>query len=210
MYVPLAFRQDDKHTVLNHIRRFSFATLVTGAGSDVQATHLPLLVSEQSDGGWCLVGHLAAANPQAAQLKDSQSMAIFQGPHAYITPSWYEAGNAVPTWNYVAVHVYGRLSVIADPSDVDQLLRDTVQVYESHQSMPWQVQSVDRSWMADLARAVVAFRLNVERVDAKWKLSQNHSESRRQSVIEGLRRRGTPDDLAIADLMERSLREVDG
>ena len=207
MYVPAAFRVDDDATLHGLIRRFSFATLVT-AGEEPFISHLPLLLDADGadgDGGGgrnrgTLVGHFARPNPHW-QVDHARhvSVAVFHGPHAYISPSWYRSGApAVPTWNYATVHAWGKLSLITDPAEVAAVLGRTVEAYESSLSpSPWR-NELSRDAMEKLIASVVAFRMPIERLEGKFKLGQNRAAADQLGAIEALEALGEPEPGALA------------
>ena len=204
MYVPPHFSVTDLPTLHSAIERYSFALLVSTAGEEPFASHLPLLLDRDDGRYGTLVGHMARANPHWQQAAGQTAMAVFAGPHAYISPRWYEAERVVPTWNYLAVHAYGRLQVIDDLDESIALLQRTVEHYEASLPEPWQVDA-PADFVAGLARQVVAFRIPIERLEGKWKLNQNHSPERRQKVAEALERQGNGVSWEIARLMRESL-----
>jgi transcriptional regulator len=132
---------------------------------------------------------MARANPQWERAAGQEVLAIFQGPHAYISPRWYGATNVVPTWNYVAIHAYGPFEVIDNPQTTRALARLTVEHYEAAFDEPWQL-SASLELLDELTRQIVAFRIPITRIEGKWKLSQNHPLARRKQVIAGLRELG--------------------
>jgi len=148
---------------------------------------------------------VARANPHW-QTTDRNVLAIFSGPHAYISPSWYEAENMVPTWNYVAVHVYGSLQIVEDHAATVEIVRDFVAFYEKSMPRPWSIFQGD-AFVDKLARSVVAFRIEISRLEGKWKLNQNHPRERREKVIDALSLQRDENSQAIAALIAQSLRE---
>src|SRR5262245_51222170 len=122
MYVPPAFQESDRSKLFDFVEAHSFGLLVSQLDGQLFATHLPLLVDRHSAAQGRLVGHVARANPQWRELADQQVLVVFSGPHAYVSPRWYEAENVVPTWNYVAVHAYGRCQLIDDPAALGDIL----------------------------------------------------------------------------------------
>jgi transcriptional regulator len=189
MYVPSAFRVDDLPTLHRFIRSYSFATLVT-AGAEPFVTHLPLLLDVHQDAPadrGTLVGHFAKPNPHW-QLDHAahQSVAIFHGPHAYISPSWYRSGApAVPTWNYAVVHAWGTLAPIADRDRTAAILERTVATYESQLPSPWR-NEMPREMTEKLIHSVVAFEMPIDRIEAKFKLGQNRATEDQLGAIESL------------------------
>ena len=204
MYVPAAFSVTDPEQLHNFIRSHSFAILVSpGESSDspLIASHLPLLLRINDDGTARLDGHMAKGNCQW-RLADAQNvLAIFSGPHAHISAGWYGEQNVVPTWNYVAVHVTGRLRIERDPDRLLALLHETVSIYEAGARPPWSLETVDPDFRQRMTGSIVGFSIKIESMQGCWKLNQHHSESRRAGAIGGLTERAQGDDLEIADLM---------
>lgn len=131
-------------------------------------------------------------------------LAVFSGPHAYISPAWYEAENVVPTWNYTAVHAYGRATLVEDPVSLFEIVQSTTETYEKSRPAPWAVGERD-TFLERLLAMIVGFRIEIERIEGKWKLSQNHPVERRQKVIRALRQAGGEPARAVADAMAASL-----
>lgn len=200
MYVPAHFAVTDRGSLHAAIERYSFAAIVSGAGGQLVASHLPLLIERESGGQGTLLGHFARANPQWREAAGQKVLVIFSGPHAYVSPRWYEAERVVPTWNYVAVHAYGRLELIEDEAATHELLARMVRHYEASQSEPWDLAAQPADFVERLARQIVAFRIPIERLEGKWKLNQNHPQDRREKVREVLAA-GEPDEQAVARLM---------
>src|SRR5579884_2986746 len=143
MYIPKAFRQDDLATLHKLMRECSFATLITQQDGTPLATHLPFILDAERGPYGTLFGHIARANSQWHTFEEGQeALVIFQGPHAYITPSWYEAKLAVPTWNYAVVHAYGVPRLIEDKTVLSGLLQTLVQTYEAGFETPWTFESL--------------------------------------------------------------------
>lgn len=206
MHVPSRYDMSDRRTLLEFIRRYSFGLLVGGSGETEapMATHLPMLVEEREE-HMVLTGHMARANPQWKEVDGRQVLAVFSGPHAYISPAWYGETNVVPTWNYMSVHVFGRFEVISDTDAALVHLGQAVDYFEASASEPWRLESTDPEFQRSLAVAIVAFSIRVDQIQGAWKLNQHHPESRRASTIAGLRRRSLGDDLEIADQMEKQV-----
>ena len=180
------------------MRRYSFATLVTG-GAEPFVTHLPLLLDASRGPRGTLVGHFARPNPHwRLDHAGNGSVAIFHGPHAYVSPSWYRSGApAVPTWNYAVVHAAGRLSVIEDAAYVSRLLDRMVETYEARRPAPW-TSPLSPEANARLVAAVVAFEMPIERLDGKLKLGQNRGREDQVGAVEGLEASGDEEALALA------------
>jgi transcriptional regulator len=205
MYVPASFRETDLDVLHAFVEQHSFAILVSDAGGEPFGTHLPFLLDRQRGPHGTLVGHMARANPHWQTAAGKRALAIFHGPHAYISPAWYESENVVPTWNYVAVHAYGTLQAIDDRERLLEVLRQTVDRYESSRPVPWRLESQKDEFLARMLDAIVGFEIPIDRFEGKWKLNQNHPAERRGQVIRALESSSSPDAAAIARLMEETL-----
>ncbi|HUY88555.1 MAG TPA: FMN-binding negative transcriptional regulator [Pirellulales bacterium] len=199
MYVPASFEQSDPAELHAFVERHSFAMLVSQHDGEPLASHLPLLLQQDAGGRRSLLGHMARANPQWRQADGQTVLAAFSGPHAYISPSWYEAAAVVPTWNYAAVHVYGCFQAIHDTPALLGIVRDFVEFYESATPEPWQLPEDD--FIERLTQSIVGFRIPIDRIEGKWKLSQNQPAERRQKVVAALDRRNDENSRAVAALM---------
>ena len=200
MYVPAAFAIHDPAVLHEIMVRNSFALLVSETGGEPFATHLPLLFDPNDGPKGTIRGHLARANPHAELLSGKRTLAVFSGPHAYISPTWYLTENTVPTWNYVAVHAYGTCERIDDESELLQVLTDSVATYESGMPSPWRFDP-DSEFVRKLAAAIVGFRIPIDRIEGKAKLSQNHPPERRERVIHELEQATDPSAREIEKLM---------
>jgi transcriptional regulator len=203
MYNPASFAEHDVSKLHAFLRRHSFATLVSSGEGGLVASHLPLLLDPGAGRLGHLLGHMARANPQWRQV-EGEVLAIFQGPHTYISPSWYEESGMVPTWNYVAVHAYGTLQLVDRRGELLEILRHAVAFYEGPRPEPWSL-DLEGERLEGLLRSIVGFRIEISRLEGKWKLSQNHPEERRRKVIRGLRQQSGDDSQEIATLMEQRL-----
>lgn len=182
MFIPSSFRISDRDTLLAFIERYGFATLVSTDPNGVPfATHVPLLLDRSSD---LLLGHIARANPQWEMFGGRESLAIFHGPHAYVSPSWYTVAPAVPTWNYATVHVYGIPRVIDAERTADVVDR-LVSKYEKHRPNPWSGDMPD-DYRRRMLAGIVGFELPLTRIEGKFKLGQNRSVEDRTGTIAGL------------------------
>jgi transcriptional regulator len=200
MYTPPAFRNADPAVALELMRSHPFATVIaTGADGAPVVNHLPLLVA-----GDTLVGHMAKRNPQAAALAATPAAtAVFHGPHAYISPTWYEVDD-VPTWNYAVVHVRGRARLIEDHAELVALLEAATAAFEGDGPGAWKVALPDDlAGDGALARQIVGVELAIERVDCKLKLSQNRSLADRRGVLRGLEERGDAESAALRRALRR-------
>lgn len=207
MYVPKAFEKADPAWSHDLIRAQPFALLTTvGDDGAPFATHLPLLLDAARGPFGTLMGHVAKANAQAGHLQAGRvAMAMFWGPHAYISPGWYTHHPAVPTWNYVTVHAYGRPVLQADPAAVRAHLDALSRLFESGQARPWRLGGQPAAFIDGMLNGLVAFELPIETLQGKAKLSQNRIAEDRAGAIAGLRAAGDPDSLATAALMQAEL-----
>jgi len=204
VYIPPAFAQKNLVELHDFMERNSFAILVTRHSDDrLIASHIPLLLIRDGSENGHLLGHIARGNDQWNDVI-GEALAIFSGPHAYVSPRWYEADQVVPTWNYVAVHAYGPLEIIADRGEFVELLRRMVDTFETGVENPW---TLERSGEAveKLLVGIVGFRIPIRRIEGKWKLSQNHPKERQAKVIAALESQQNDDAQEIAALMRKNL-----
>ena len=204
MYVPPHFAETDPATLHAFIERHSFGLLVSQVDGVPFATHLPFLLDRNAGPHGTLIGHVARANPHWQALREQTSLVVFSGPHAYISPTWYETANVVPTWNYTAVHAYGRAELVEDQNQLLEIVQRSVAVYESTMPRPWTLDT-NGPFAERLLAQIVGFRIPIERIEGKWKLNQNHPVERREKVIRALEERGGEDAQAIAALMRQTL-----
>jgi transcriptional regulator len=188
MYAPEHFAETDVARLHALMRERSFATLVSLLDGELFATHVPLLLDTARGPHGTLVGHVARANPHARAFDGrTPALAIFHGPHAYVSPRWFVSPRNVPTWNYVAVHASGTPHPIEDAALVHDVVARTAAVYEGGAKEPWTPDAAPAPFIAGLQRAIVAFELPIARLTGKWKLSQNKSAEDRAGVVAGLR-----------------------
>ena len=199
MYIPKSFEINDRDLIFDWMERYSFATLFSQHNGEPYATHLPLLLKKEEQ---ALYGHFARPN---GQWKDANHiLAVFHGPHSYISPTWYETEKAVPTWNYVAVHVYGTLEILEDDQVIFDSLNDSVKKYERSDS-PYRLDELEPGFIEGMSKGIVAFKIHITKMEAKAKLSQNHPVERQQLVIERLEKSNDRDDQEIASLMRKNV-----
>jgi transcriptional regulator len=202
VYLPRSFAPHEKAQVVRLIAEHPFATLITPGDPEPYLTHLPLQLAADRGPAGTLLGHMARANPHWRHFANGPSIAVFNGPHAYVSPSWYaEPASAVPTWNYAVAHVHGTAEPMDTEDEKRALLDDLVARYEGSRSRPWRLQLEGRALEAMLG-AIVGFRLRIERIDAKFKLSQNRSAEDRERVIGALREEDREEATATASWME--------
>ncbi len=202
MYLPPAFREDRLDVLHAAIRDTGLATLVTLTDQGLVASHVPLLLDPEPAPYGTLIGHLASPNPQAtASRVDSEALAIFQGPEAYITPSWYATkratGKVVPTWNYVAVHAYGPLRFFDDPARLLEIVTRLTERHETPRAAPWAVADAPSDYIAGMLRGIIGFEMPITRLEGKRKMSQNRPKEDRAGVVAGLSAEGREDVAAL-------------
>ena len=201
MYIPKAFREDDINTVHKLMQEYSFATLITQHEGVPFATHLPFLLDAQRGPNGTLLAHLARANPQWHDFNSEQEvLTIFQGPHAYVSPSWYEVELSVPTWNYAVVHAYGIPRLFEESEELYKLLKILIETHEAKFENPWPFQ-LQEDYLHKMMRGIVGFEIEITRLEGKFKMSQNRTKSERENVIGALQE--SRDTLAVAELMTR-------
>ena len=204
MYRPKYYDEPDHEAIIAMIRAYPFATLFS-ARERLWATHLPLLPFDGTDGRRRLIGHLAKGNRQWRMLRDGDDvLAVFAGPHAYISPRWYPDEPDVPTWNYVAAHVYGRWRPIDDWDKTRTVLKDTVARFEQEFERPWTLDTLDSGITSALQRGVQAFEIVVARMEAAKKLGQDKSAEDVAGVVSGLGEAAGAEQKSVAVLMERA------
>lgn len=200
MYLPAAFQQIDRGLLTACMERHSFGVLTSAGPHGPEATHLPFLYVPEAGPYGTLISHMAKSNPHWRYADGETVLAIFSGPDAYISPSWYASENVVPTWNYVAVHATGKFEPVFDPDEILDIVQRTVVRYEASRATPWTFDP-STDFAQRLAQMVVGFRIELTRLDGKWKLSQNHSPERRRRVIHGLELEADPQARELARLM---------
>jgi transcriptional regulator len=194
MYIPDAFREARPEVLHDAMRRIGFATLIT---QGLEANHLPMLLQD----GF-LRGHVARANP-VWKTGEGEALAIFLGPHAYVSPSWYpskaETGRAVPTWNYITVHAKGRIRWIQDADWLRAHVTVLSQTHESPRPEPWTIDEAPGSYIEAMLKGIVGFELEIAQLDGKYKLTQNRDEADREAVRAAYEREGRDDMARLMD-----------
>ena len=208
MYIPSSFAERDTNNLHDFIEQNSFGLLVSQVDGLPFATHLPFLLERTAGSNGTLIGHMARANPQWRGAMGRTVLAIFSGPHAYISPTWYDAEQVVPTWNYTAVHASGRVQIIDDEAGLMKIVQDSVRVYERTMPRPWSFDGSGTFAKALLAQ-IVGFRIEIEKIEGKWKLNQNQPVERREKVVRALREQSGENPQAVAAMMKAMLRTDD-
>jgi transcriptional regulator len=205
MYLPPHFREDSPPELQRAIAEARLAVLITNGPQGMVASHLPMLFDPTPQPNGRLLGHVARANPQWRGYDGSEALVIFPGPEAYISPAWYATkkatGKVVPTWNYVAVHAYGRLEFFEDAVRLRSLVGRLTERHESQRPAPWAVDDAPKEFIDGQLKAIVGFEMTIQRLEGKWKLSQNRTAEDRAGAIAGLKEEGGPAEQAVAALM---------
>jgi transcriptional regulator len=207
MYTPAAFRDANLASLHAVVREAGLCSLVTATSEGLIATPMPMFLDGSQGGNGVLCGHIARANPQWSLPPVGDAMAIFMGPDAYISPSWYEAkretGKVVPTWNYVAVHAYGPVEFFDDADRLRDVVTRLTEIHERSRIAPWAVADAPEDFICAQLRAIVGVRMPIARLEGKCKMSQNRSAADRAAVAEGLASSGDAADRAVATLVAK-------
>lgn len=203
MYLPIAFAVTDLTVLHDFMERYSFATLVTQHSGEMIASHIPFVLDRNLGPQGALHGHLAIGNPQLAHLASgSEALVIFQGPHSYISPSWYAASENVPTWNYTAVQASG-IPKMMDRASLVGLLKELVRQNERSFEQPWDFDP-EASWIQKMLPQIAGFEIPIERLQGKFKLNQNRSMADRTRVVEILSASEDPAQRQMAALIKQA------
>jgi transcriptional regulator len=201
VYLPPVFTEARPAVLVAHIEHHDFGLLVSHGAGGLIASHIPFLVEHYGE-ELHLLAHLARPNPQVEDLGHGKEVAaIFSGPHAYISPSWYASGPAVPTWNYVDVHAYGMVRLVEEDDWLRSLLRRLSDRHEASNPAPWRMQDLPEPYLRGMLKGIIGFDITVTRLEGKYKLSQNRPAVDRPRIIAGLERREDVDSGAVARLM---------
>jgi transcriptional regulator len=210
MYVPASFAVSDEKTLESFIERYDFATLTSSSSTGLVASHIPIMLRRSAE-KTVLVGHVARANGQWRQFDGSaEALAIFHGPHAYVSPTWYATSPAVPTWNYAAVHVYGKPRAREEGDFTAAALRDLVERHEGSRGKPWRTEDLAGDFYEKLVKAIVAFEMPIDRIEGKFKLGQNRSQDDRLGMLQGLDAEKSSDAEALAAFIRETVRSDAG
>jgi transcriptional regulator len=205
VYIPPIFRDHNLASMHETMRAARLSNLVTATDEGLIATPLPLIIDETEGENGVLYGHLAKANPQWNVNPNGEAMAIFMGPDAYVTPSWYatkqETGKVVPTWNYVAVHAYGPVEFFHDAERLLDAVTRLTRLHEEPRASPWAVSDAPADFIAAQLRGIVGVRMPITRIEGKLKMSQNRPEADRRGVASGLAMSERPSEREAANLI---------
>ena len=213
MHIPKTFRQEDPQRLNEIIRQYPFATLITHSDSGPEANHIPFVLT-QSNGKDVLLGHIAKVNPLWKEVADRSSvLVIFHGPNCYVSPNFYptkqENGRAVPTWNYVAVHVRGELSFKHDEEWNLQMIDRLTKQHEAERPEPWSIADAPEKYTRGMLRGIVGLEIEIASIRAQWKVSQNQPQQNRRGVVAGLSDEANEGAQRIAELVQEHILESD-
>jgi transcriptional regulator len=198
MYVPRHYREERRDVLAAAVRDIQLAALVTQGPDGLQVSHVPMFLTLEANGDWTLATHVARGNPHWG-LTGVATVAIFQGPQAYISPSYYaskrEHGKVVPTWNYIAVHAHGTLERVEDAADLRTILEHLTDRNEGARAQPWAMSDAPDDYLAGMMKAIVGMRLRVARIEGAWKMNQHRPRADRVGMINGLQADARAEDV---------------
>lgn len=201
MYTPDLYKNEDPESIRAFLKENSFGILINQTNGKLCATHIPIELEINADGKEILQGHISKLNPQARGFTENdQVLAVFSGPHSYISSSWYDHEN-VPTWNYIAVHVYGRIKIVDEAAAIEQL-KKLVDKYEAGSENPVRVEDLSVKTMRE-ARGIFGFEIEIDEIQATKKLSQNRDDYNYKKIISQLQKTENPQSIAIAEEMSK-------
>lgn len=202
MYIPELYKNENQAEIEEFIHQNGFAIMVNQTHGKLWATHIPLILDVNESGKKILVGHISKLNPQGESFQDcDEVLAIFSGPHTYISSSWYDHEN-VPTWNYLAVHVYGKVTIYNHEQAVNSL-KKLVDKYEAKSEKPIRIENLSEKTMREV-RGIIAFEIEITSIEAQKKLSQNRDNKNYQNIISELEKTNDNQSIAIANEMKKN------
>ncbi|NRF41821.1 FMN-binding negative transcriptional regulator [Pedobacter foliorum] len=202
MFIPSMFKFDSEAEKIAFMKQYSFATIITTNNNVPLATQLPFVITER-EGKLILSGHFALANEQPKYIEENTSLVIFTEPHAYISPLHYDKRESVPTWDYIAVHAYGKAKIITDEDSKLKTLEEMIMVYEQGYLEQWN--SLSDKFKKGMIKGIVAFELEVSDLQGQKKLSQNKSEVERQRIIDQLEKSESSVENDLADHIRKTI-----
>jgi transcriptional regulator len=203
VYIPKPFAVSDKEKLIQFIKENSFGILFSQTNGRATATHLPFLLKEDEGEFGTLYGHMALGNNHWREI-DGEVLVVFPGPHAYVSPTWYEEKDTVPTWNYVAVHVYGMFSLIEDHEELKKILYDSIDFYEAHMEHPWTTDLESPANQREM-KGIKGFRITITEIQGKWKLNQHHPLDRQQRTVNHMKKEKRYNSQEIARLIQKNI-----
>ena len=203
MFIPKYYREEDREKILAFLRQHNFPAIVSFDGEKLIATHTPIEVTEGGNGEITIYSHISRANPQWKTFGSQEIMLIFQGAHTYISPRWYNHVN-VPTWNYMMIHVYGKVRLLQD----DELLAFLSRLVHAHEmNTSYTLEGLPQDFVKKEIKGVVGFAIDVTRIDAGYKLSQNRNDEDHENIAQELDKRGDADSVKVASAMREKRKE---
>ncbi|MBP2282935.1 transcriptional regulator [Flavobacterium sp. CG_23.5] len=201
MYIPDIYKNENQEDITAFLKQNSFGILINQTNGKLWATHIPLELQTNKEGKTILEGHISKENPQwQGFTENDQILAVFSGPHSYISPSWYDHEN-VPTWNYIAVHVYGRIKIIEGDAVIESL-KKLVDKYEQNSENPVRIEDLSQKTMMQ-SRGIVAFEIEIDEIQATKKMSQNRDDKNYQNIISELEKTNINQSIAVANEMKK-------
>jgi transcriptional regulator len=206
MYCPAHFQEPRTTELISLIEQFPLAAIICNSSTGLVADHIPLMVGGEVGTLQKLIGHVARNNPLWQLAADQELLVVFQGPSTYISPNWYaskkDGGKVVPTWNYAVVHAHCTLAAIHEPARILQIITQLTDRHEAQQTHPWRVTDAPSEYTDSLLGHIVGIELNINRIQGKWKVSQNQPLANQQSVVQGLHAAGTDAHRQMAALVQ--------
>ena len=201
MYTPEIYKNENQEEIKKFLQENSFGILINQTNGKLWATHIPLELDTNENGATILSGHISKENPQwNGLIANNQVLVVFSGPHSYISSSWYDHEN-VPTWNYIAVHVYGKIKIIEGEAVIESL-KKLVDKYEQKSENPVRIEDLSQKIMLQ-SRGIVAFEIEITEIQATRKMSQNRDEKNYQNIISELEKANTNQSVAVANEMKK-------
>lgn len=204
MFIPKFYRNTDFLSIKEFIQKNAFGILVSNHESKILATHIPLQWMEK-EGKNYLLGHISIANSQKKSFVDNtEVLCIFSGAHTYISSSWYNHEN-VPTWNYMAAHVYGKISIMTEKEEILKMLDDLMEKYEKNMENPSKLKNISPDYLEAHLNGIICFTIEIENIDCAFKLSQNRDATNKELVIKALEKQNDEFSLAIAEEIKKGM-----
>ena len=204
MYIPRYYAQEDRAKLFEFMKDNSFGILFSHTGDEPMASHLPFVIDGDAGEQGLILGHIAKANDQWRYADGQQVMVVFHGPHTYVSPTWYQEEDVVPTWNYAAVHATGTFKAFEDRAAMEENVSRLADQHEASQPKPWQM-DYSTEYADQMFKRVVGFQIEITDLKGKWKLNQNHPEERRERVSKQLKAEGGEVNLQVARLIDEDM-----
>ncbi|GER57901.1 protease synthase and sporulation protein PAI 2 [Patiriisocius marinus] len=201
MFTPNHYKNENIDDAIAFIERFNFGVMISAKSNKPIATHLPFIITKKDD-NIVLASHFAKANEQTINIEENIILTIFSEPHAYISPKYYDNKQNVPTWNYIAVHTYGKVEIVEDEKEVFLILEQMISNFDSAYLKQWNDLSYD--YKSKMARGIIAFRITIDEIQFKEKLSQNKTEKERKRIISDFSKSNSFHEKTIAEFMDKN------